>query len=254
MIGEGATSPGVLDLRRIDFRHPGAPWLFRSFDLDVSAGEVVALVGPSGCGKSTLLRIAAGLTDVDGGARHCRATTISQVFQSPRLLPWRNAVDNVHLPLELGPRREARANATSGSDRAMDLLERVGLGESARLAPAQLSLGMQMRVALARALAPAPEFMLLDEPFAAVDEPTRLRLNRLFVEMVESSGCSALYVTHSAREAATIADRIVVLGSAPHGVDAEFSLSARAGRSAVDIGDAERAIIDRLDSIIDGGR
>ena len=180
-------------------------------DLDVSPGEFVAILGPSGCGKSTLLRIVAGLDRPTAGqveARH--GGRIAYVFQDAHLLPWRNVLRNVALPLELrGYAREHRTRTARGAIGA------VGLAGFETKYPAQLSGGMRMRVSLARALVTEPRLLLLDEPFAALDEITRaaldVQLRRLWVER----RMTVLFVTHSITEAAFLADRAVVLTRRP---------------------------------------
>ena len=252
MTAVGETRPSVLDLRDVWFRHPGSDWLFRGLNLSVSPGEVVVVVGPSGCGKSTLLRIAAGLVAFETGERRCSARTVTQVFQTPRLLPWRTALDNVTLPLQLGSNTGRAAASASADERSRQLLESVGLGDAVGLLPRQLSLGMQMRVALARALAPSPEFMLLDEPFAAVDEPTRLRLNRLFVDIVKRERCAALYVTHSAREATAVGDRIIVVDGRTGGIATEVSVPRGGGDSVRLREEIESRVSDDIQAAIGG--
>ena len=180
-------------------------------DLHIAAGEFLAILGPSGCGKSTLLRMIAGLdtpnsgsivTQPEGG-RFQRAF----VFQDAHLLPWRNVLDNAALPLELmGVDREARRA------KAQTALERVGLLEAVAKYPAQLSGGMRMRVSLARALVTEPQLLLLDEPFAALDEITRFHLDVQLRELWRERRMTVVFVTHSISEAAFLADRAVVLG------------------------------------------
>lgn len=253
-------SRSALALSGVDFRHGAGPPLFRRLDLAVEHGEVVALVGPSGCGKSSLLRICSGLEAPGGGRRECRVDAISQVFQSPCLLPWRSALENVMLPAELGPRgglgRQSRETTRA---RANDLLTSVGLGPDGDKIPVQMSLGMQMRTALARALMASPGLLLLDEPFAAVDEPTRVRLDRLFVEVHGRRPFAAVFVTHSAREAVAVAHRIVILGDPPDGVAEVVEVTPLGGRPGLPPGDRRGAIIEqdvlgRLDAIIEARR
>ena len=182
----------------------------RSLDgasLDLAAGEVVAVVGPSGCGKSTLLRIVAGLATPTTGAIDAPAARIGVVFQQPTLLPWRTVRRNVSRPLDLrGVRDDASVDAA---------LHDVGLGDAHDKLPRQLSGGMQMRTAVARALVDRPELVLLDEPFAAVDEMLRERLNDLFLRLRDSRGFSAIFVTHSVAEAVFVSDRVAVMSPRP---------------------------------------
>ena len=180
-------------------------------DLSVAPGEFVAILGPSGCGKSTLLRIIAGLDEPTSGhveARH--GGRIAYVFQDAHLLPWRNVTGNVALPLELrGATRQQRAA------RATSAIDAVGLSDFAIRYPAQLSGGMRMRVSLARALVTDPQLLLLDEPFAALDEITRAQLDQQLRRLWIERRMTVLFVTHSITEAAFLADRAVVMSRRP---------------------------------------
>ena len=181
-------------------------------DLAIGAGEMVALVGPSGCGKTTLLKIIAGLLtptsgSVDfGGSR----PETGYVFQDAHLLPWRKVLGNAELFLEVDRviRRDRR-------DRARAALRLVGLAAFEDSYPAELSGGMKMRVSLARTFATDPELMLFDEPFAALDEITRNRLNRDLIRLQRDRGVTGVFVTHSIGEAAFLADRVAVMSPAP---------------------------------------
>jgi NitT/TauT family transport system ATP-binding protein len=180
-------------------------------DLNVAPGEFVAILGPSGCGKSTLLRIIAGLDQPTSGeveARH--GGRIAYVFQDAHLLPWRDVLRNVALPLELrGAARDGRVS------KAISAIEAVGLAEFASKYPAQLSGGMRMRVSLARALVTDPRLLLLDEPFAALDEITRAQLDQQLRQLWIDHRMTVLFVTHSITEAAFLADRAVVMTRRP---------------------------------------
>jgi NitT/TauT family transport system ATP-binding protein len=205
-------------------------------DLEVAAGEFVALLGPSGCGKSTLLRIAAGLDRQDAGhvLLEGRApdlgegrTRLACVFQDAHLLPWRDVLANVALPLELAGRPAAECR-----DAALEAVHHVGLADAVRRHPAQLSGGMRMRASLARALVTRPRLLLLDEPFAALDEITRQALDEQLRALWAESGMTVLFVTHSIAEAAFLAERAVVLSARPARVVLEHRLDLPAQRLA----------------------
>jgi NitT/TauT family transport system ATP-binding protein len=182
------------------------------FDLSLAAGEIVALVGPSGCGKSTALRLLAGLEPPSGGTvtRSVSRGETALVFQSPTLAPWLSALDNVALPLRLmgQPKAEAR-------DAAALALARVGLGDAMIRSPAQLSGGMAMRASIARALVADPKLLLLDEPFAALDEITRRQLADDVLELAAQLKPALLFVTHNVEEAVYMASRVVVMTPGP---------------------------------------
>ncbi|ODT85106.1 ABC transporter ATP-binding protein [Phenylobacterium sp. SCN 70-31] len=189
--------------------------------LSIGAGEIVALVGPSGCGKSTALRLLAGLEDpTRGEARRAagRGET-AVVFQAPTLAPWRSARANVALPLEL-----AGVAPDEARTRADAALARVGLAGAEAARPAQLSGGMAMRVSLARALVTAPRLLLLDEPFAALDEITRRRLADDVLALWDASRPAIAFVTHNVEEAVYMASRVVVLSRGPGRIAAEFAV------------------------------
>ena len=178
--------------------------------LHVAAGEFLAILGPSGCGKSTLLRIIAGLLAPDGGTLNITPADTkfhtAYVFQDAHLLPWRTVLENAALPLEL--MGVERAERIARADAA---LADVGLSDAKSRYPAQLSGGMRMRVSLARALVTQPRLLLLDEPFAALDEITRFRLDVRLRDLWLERGMTVVFVTHSITEAAFLADRAIVL-------------------------------------------
>jgi NitT/TauT family transport system ATP-binding protein len=196
--------------------------------LDVAAGDFVSLIGPSGCGKSTLLRTVADLTSptdgevlVGGKSAHQarRDRDYGMVFQKATLFNWRTVRRNVELPLEImGWSREERTR------RAEEMLELVELGEFARKRPQQLSGGMQQRVAIARALAFEPSLLLMDEPFGALDEITRERLNDELLRIWQTTGTTVIFVTHSIPEAVFLSSRIVVMSPRPGRVLAEIDV------------------------------
>jgi NitT/TauT family transport system ATP-binding protein len=196
----------------------------KSIDVAVGAGSFVALLGPSGCGKSTLLRIIAGLDHPTAGALEWpgqapAAGDTGFVFQEPTLLPWASVRDNVYLPLRL----DGRARADVADDVA-NAIRLVGLDGFADARPGQLSGGMRMRVSVARALVTRPRLLLMDEPFAALDEGTRFRLNDDLLAIWTASGCTAVFVTHSVFEAVYLAQRIVMLSPRPARVKADIPI------------------------------
>jgi NitT/TauT family transport system ATP-binding protein len=215
-----------VSIDRVTRMFAGGVLVLNGVSLDVAPGSFVALIGPSGCGKSTLLRLIAGLDQADGGAVRLSGegegaseregaddperTSIAYVFQDAHLLPWRNVVDNAALPLELMGMAQAERR-----DTARAALEQVGLGDAAGRYPAELSGGMKMRVSLARALVTRPRIMLLDEPFAALDELTRQRLDDQLRALWLELGMTVLFVTHSIAEAAYLAERCLVLSRRP---------------------------------------
>jgi NitT/TauT family transport system ATP-binding protein len=196
-------------------------------DLAVSAGDFVALLGPSGCGKSTLLRLVAGLDRPERGVVRGDSAHIGMVFQDAHLLPWRDVRANVELPLELLRRPSAERRA-----RAQAAIAQVGLGDAARRYPAELSGGMRMRASLARALVTEPRLLLLDEPFAALDELTRMALDDELRRLWREAGLTVLFVTHSIAEAAYLAERVVVLSRRPARMVLDHRLALPAERTA----------------------
>ena len=188
--------------------------------LEVRAGEFLSLVGPSGCGKSTVLRIVAGLLRPDAGtvAFPEGRPEIGFVFQEPTLMPWARVQDNARLPLDL-------KHAPDANLRAAAALARVGLGGFERAFPRELSGGMKMRVSIARALAAGPKLLLMDEPFAALDEITRQALNDDLLKLAREDGITVIFVTHSVYESAYLSDRVVVMTQRPGRVAAQIALA-----------------------------
>ncbi|KFE69617.1 ABC transporter ATP-binding protein [Hyalangium minutum] len=215
-------SPGGGIAVRIEQVHktfPGGVAAVEGVDLDIAPGAFVALVGPSGCGKSTLLRIVAGLDSATRGRvvlspspeqAHASRAPIAYVFQDAHLLPWRSVLDNAALPLEL-----SGMDRTERRTRAHEMLAHVGLGDFTTRYPAELSGGMRMRVSLARALVTRPRLLLLDEPFGALDELTRGRLDEQLRVLWQELGMTVLFVTHSLSEAAWLAERVIVFSPRP---------------------------------------
>jgi NitT/TauT family transport system ATP-binding protein len=209
----------------------------RRISLDIpSYPQFVSLLGPSGCGKSTLLRIISGLDTCSSGsvawpssvhdAEERPLETIGFVFQEPTLQPWSTVFDNVYLPLRL--RRQRRKDVR---DRVMEALKLVHLDGFANNYPRQLSGGMKMRVSVARALVMQPKLLLMDEPFAALDEITRLQLNNDLLELWQAQGLTVIFVTHSIYESVYLSDRIVVIGARPGRVVADIAIDAPYPRS-----------------------
>jgi NitT/TauT family transport system ATP-binding protein len=223
-------SPPVVALRRVGKAFANGVVALDRFDFAVRPGEFVTLLGPSGCGKSTALRLIAGLapptsgsiewSDAKGGAAASRRA-IGFVFQEPTLMPWASVFANVHLPLKL--QGVGRATAASRINAA---LEGVGLAEFAGAYPRELSGGMKMRVSIARALVTEPELLLMDEPFAALDEITRFRLANDLLKLWQALGKTVVFVTHSVFESVFLSNRVVVMTPRPGRVAAEIAIDA----------------------------
>jgi NitT/TauT family transport system ATP-binding protein len=194
---------------------------------EVRQGELVCLIGPSGCGKSTLLRVIGGLLEPTRGEVHLHDQTCSGpceevgiVFQTSNLMPWRTALRNITLPLEL-----QGMDAATAQQHARSLIRQVGLSGFEQSYPRQLSGGMAQRVAIARALVHDPELLLLDEPFGALDALTRERMNLELLRIWEARHKTVILVTHNIQEAILLADRVLVLSPRPGQITAEFSIT-----------------------------
>jgi NitT/TauT family transport system ATP-binding protein len=218
----------ALTLSSVEHTFPNGTRALALTNLSIQTGSFVSLVGPSGCGKSTLLRIASGLLAPSGG-RVERAFSdapgeIGFVFQDPTLMPWASVADNVGLPLDLAgtPRTEIVSSA----------LARVGLTEFADTYPRQLSGGMKMRVSIARAVVTNPRMLLMDEPFAALDEFTRFKLNDDLLQLWQANRWTVMFVTHSVREAVFLSERIIVMSPRPGRVAADLSVNLPVHRDA----------------------
>jgi NitT/TauT family transport system ATP-binding protein len=200
-------------------------------DLDIARGEFISLLGPSGCGKSTLLRLIAGLAEPSGGtidwptsdydAKGRPMPNLGFVFQEPTLMPWATVFDNVYLPLRL---KRVRRNAAA--DRIRAVLASVGLERFADAYPRQLSGGMKMSVSIARALVTEPAILLMDEPFAALDEITRFRLNDDLLRVFQAHELTVIFVTHSVFESVYLSNRVLVMSARPGRVIADLAISA----------------------------
>jgi NitT/TauT family transport system ATP-binding protein len=195
--------------------------------LAVGRGEFVSVIGPSGCGKSTLLRLASGLDQASSGAVRTATDEVAYVFQDATLMPWRTVRRNVELLGEL-----SGADREDVRRRAQAALASVGLADFAGHLPRQLSGGMRMRVSLARALVMDPVLFLFDEPFGALDEITRTRLNLQLMDLFVKRGFGALFVTHSVEESVFLSDRVVVMSARPGRITAEFAVPFAFPRAA----------------------
>lgn len=218
--GDSGVPFGVIENVRKVFGAAGSAEPVVAID-DVSCtmgrGELVSLLGPSGCGKTTLLRIVAGLSSASSGKVQVRGQDVTGpqrdfgfVFQSPNLMPWRTVLDNVLFPMEILHKRTAQARR-----RAEELLQLVGLGGFGRARPHQLSGGMQQRVALCRALIHEPALLLMDEPFGALDELTRMDMHDLLLNIRTVTGATVMFVTHSISEAIYLSDQVLVFSKRP---------------------------------------
>lgn len=216
----------AVQLRAVTKRFGTDAPVLADLDLAVAPGEFVSLLGPSGCGKSTLLRLVSGLSPTTegevrllGGSPEATRGRLAYIFQDATLLPWLTIAGNIEAPLRLrGMAREERRR------RAAEVLELVRLRDVATRHPRQLSGGMKMRVSVARALALEPEVLLLDEPFGALDEMTRQRLNEELLQLREHHAWAAIFVTHSVAEAVFLSHRVLVLGGRPGRIAAEFAI------------------------------
>ncbi len=229
----------MLELSGVGKRFANGTRAVSGIDLKLADGDFLVLLGPSGCGKSTLLRLIAGLdlpTEglllwADGPPA---PGAIGYVFQDATLMPWATALANVMLPLRLRRAREAEA-------RAREALTLVGLSDFADARPKTLSGGMRMRVSIARALATEPRLLLMDEPFAALDEFTRHRLQDEIVRITTAIGCTTVFVTHSIYEAAALASRVVLMSLRPGRIAAELAGAPVAERGRAHPGFLKRA-------------
>ncbi|MBV1706349.1 MAG: ABC transporter ATP-binding protein [Hyphomicrobiales bacterium] len=218
-----STRTPLIALERVGLGFGDRAPVLQDVSLRVASGEFLALIGASGCGKSTLLRVLAGLQPPSAGkiARLQPESRIGIVFQDATLMPWASAFDNVALPLRLH-----RLPRAARHERVMAALAQVGLGDRAAARPHELSGGMKMRVALARALVVEPALLLLDEPFAALDEITRLRLSDDLSALQARLGMAVVFVTHAVSESVALADRVLVMARAPGRIMAQFSIDA----------------------------
>lgn len=235
-IAAAPAGAGIVDGRRVVVTMRDVSKLFsngtlalKNMSLDVKAGEFISLLGPSGCGKSTALRIIAGLGAPSSGTIDWPSSKINKkglpegdvgfVFQDPTLMPWANVFDNVHLPLKLRGMSKSEAQ-----DRIMEALAAVGLRDFTKSYPRELSGGMKMRVSIARAMVTRPKLLLMDEPFAALDEITRQKLNDDVLQLWQQHGVTVIFVTHSVYESAYLSSRIVVMRARPGQVFSDLEI------------------------------
>jgi NitT/TauT family transport system ATP-binding protein len=218
----------LLALHGVGKVFPNGTRALANLDFDVRAGEFLSLLGPSGCGKSTALRIIAGLSAPSQGSVEWQTAMAAEktgrigfVFQEPTLMPWASVFDNVALPLVL----KGAAGETSAKQ-VNAMLERVGLAKFAKAFPRELSGGMRMRVSIARALVTEPELLLMDEPFAALDEITRFKLNNDLLQVWQATGTTVIFVTHSVFESVYLSNRILVMSARPGRVSTELAIEA----------------------------
>ncbi|WP_430649877.1 ABC transporter ATP-binding protein [Bradyrhizobium tropiciagri] len=231
LVATPAPSRALLQLAGVSKTFTNRTLALEGVDLTVRPGEFLTLLGASGCGKSTLLKMIAGLSAPTTGtidwptstydARGEPDRSLGFVFQEPTLLPWRTVFDNVYLPLMLGGarRRDVR-------ERIMEVLAQVGLTRFADAYPRELSGGMRMRVSVARAMATNPRILLMDEPFAALDEITRMKLNNDLMQLFTKNNLTVIFVTHSVYESVYLSSRIVVMRARPGRMSTEIAISA----------------------------
>jgi len=217
--------PTTVSLRGVGKEFASGTLALDGLDLDVRVGEFLSLLGPSGCGKSTALRIVAGLSEPSRGTVEWRDPaargSIGFVFQEPTLMPWASVFSNVYLPLKL-----AGIGRNAAAPRIDDTLARVGLSDFRNAYPRELSGGMKMRVSIARALVTAPRLLLMDEPFAALDEITRFKLNDDLLALWRELGTTVVFVTHSVFESVYLSERVVVMTARPGRVAGEIAIDA----------------------------
>jgi NitT/TauT family transport system ATP-binding protein len=255
------SSAALVALRGVAKTFANGTQALAGLDFEVRQGEFVSLLGPSGCGKSTALRIIAGLSGPTAGAvewarrleKDERRGRVGFVFQEPTLMPWADVRDNVRLPLKL-----AGAPGNEAASRVEAALERVGLETFARAYPRELSGGMRMRVSIARALVTEPALLLLDEPFAALDEITRFALNDDLLQMWQALRTTIVFVTHSVFESVYLSSRIAVMSPRPGRVVAELAIDApyprgRDFRTSAEYGGLCRRASDALARAMAGG-
>ncbi len=217
--------PRVLDMSSVTKTFNGDVVALRDMNLGVNSGDFISLLGPSGCGKSTALRLIAGLSIPSSGritwSGGQSENDLGVVFQEPTLMPWATVAQNVWLPFRLKGK-----SYPSVRDDILEALRLVGLEKFLDAYPRELSGGMKMRVSIARAMVTKPRLILMDEPFAALDEITRFRLNNDLLHLKAKIGCTVIFVTHSVFESVFLSDRIVVMAARPGRVIREVTVDA----------------------------
>ncbi len=248
--------PPILQMQMVDKTFNGSVAALRRMNLTVNEGDFISLLGPSGCGKSTALRLIAGLMRPtagrivwEGGAT---GDALGVVFQEPTLMPWATVARNVALPFRLKGQRFA-----SVKDRVEEVLSLVGLERFAGAYPRELSGGMKMRVSIARALVTRPRLILMDEPFAALDEITRQKLNNDLLDLKAKTGSTVIFVTHSVFESVFLSDRILIMAPRPGRVVKEIGVDAPyprdlTFRTSAEYGSFARAASDALMAAMGG--
>jgi NitT/TauT family transport system ATP-binding protein len=237
MKAEPVTAPKgmpIVRLQEVDKIYGNGTVALRRLNLDVEPGEFVSLLGPSGCGKSTALRIIAGLGDHSAGrverpgdnARHATGE-IGFVFQEPNLMPWASVFNNIYLPLQL-----AGMSRVAAQDSVLSVIDMVGLEKFRQAFPRELSGGMKMRVSVARALVTKPRLLLMDEPFAALDEITRNKLSNDLLQIWSKTSSTVMFVTHSVFESVFLSSRIVVMAARPGRIIGELAIDQPYPREA----------------------
>ena len=248
----------LLRLRGVDKVFAGSVQALSGLDLTIRQGDFVSLLGPSGCGKSTALRLIAGLSSPTSGRIEWSgdhgAGDLGVVFQEPTLMPWATVAQNVYLPFRLQGRSYA-----SAKDEVLEALRLVGLDRFQTAYPRELSGGMKMRVSIARAMATRPRIILMDEPFAALDEITRFKLNGDLLAMKGEIGCTVVFVTHSVFESVFLSDRIVVMAARPGRVVRELSVAepyprSEAFRTSAEYAAHARAASEALEDAMHAGQ
>jgi NitT/TauT family transport system ATP-binding protein len=223
------TPSSLIDINGVYKQYGTGVIAVSDMSLKIEQGQFVSFLGPSGCGKSTALRMIAGLESISAGDIHVNghapgkgpigAQDIGFVFQEPTLMPWASVFDNVYLPLRLSgmSRKEA-------TPRVEEVLTQVGLSRFAKAYPRELSGGMKMRVSIARALVTRPRLLLMDEPFAALDEMTRFKLNNDVLRLWQEHGLTVVFVTHSVYESVYLSNRVIVMAARPGRVVADIAI------------------------------